>query len=232
MQNGRFLLQMAVDLDLDLTFLDSMDKSIDVFADRLFRIRFLVMDNNDPDIRVIEVLGDEGVQDYIQKLVAHEDSVKQCIVRNEKPLNADFNLLTHYKLIAVESQNSSATNYKFEHFMANTGIHGLSARCRLAVVIGLFGASGNVHVSIPRVYETTDVKNISIYDAIDVYSNRTSENLLGTGMKLPQFIPESLQWKILGYCQSPTARIMRDELDRVNAKFCGLFADLFEVVSD
>lgn len=220
---------MAEDFDLDLSFLDDIDKSIDVFVDRLFRIRFLVMDNNDPDIRVMEVLGDEGVQEYIHQLTMEEDSVKQCIVRNEKPSSADYNLLTHYKLIAVGSQNSSPTNYKFENFMANTGITGLSPRCRLAVVVGLFGGSGNVHVSIPRVFETTDVKNISIYDAIDVYSNRTEENLLGTGIVLPRFLPESVQWKILEYCQSPCACVMRRELDRIDETFRELFGDLFEV---
>lgn len=237
------LLQMSEDLDLDLSFLDTTDPktssgdySINCFVERLFRVRLIACNNDDPDISIFEVEGDDGVEKCISRYFQDASTITQLIVPNGKTYASDYNLVTHFRIVCSEYHSKSPTNYKLEMFLRASGITGVSPRCKAAMIIGLMGSSGGNHVNVPTQYETLSLYDLSMYSPIDVYSSDvkpTLNNLCDvSGMAVPYYVPINCQWHILKYCRHPCAQLIHDEMMWINLYWDQHFGSIFSTQGD
>lgn len=205
-----FLLQMANEFDIDLTFLDDFDKSLEDFVSRLFHCRVLVLDNELPDVCVLELDGADGVEAYIAENFQPSESVTHMIIPNHRRLTTD--ICTHFRLILLEHHHRSPINYKLDLFLKNVGHKNMSNRCRLAMVVAMMGSTSGVFINVPLRHCEPALEDIEIIDA----KNGPVDYLVNPGIVLPYQLPIELKWKILGYCESPTAAIIKEEMARIN----------------
>lgn len=227
---------MAEDLELDLSFLDDFDTSIDAFAERLFHVRVIICDNNDPDIRVLELDGEHGVADYINKHFDSSVNVTQLIVPNGKPDDHDFDMCTHFRIICAEYHSKSPTNYKLEHFLKSAGITGVGTRCRMAMIVAMMGSTDSRHMSVPMKYTSLSIQDLSMFSPIEVYGGDVQELCNIPGMVLPKYLPDELHWNIMKYLRHPCAQLIKNEMERINEywkmHFELLFVDAYAYLSD
>jgi hypothetical protein len=202
---------MATDLNIDLTFLDDFDNSISDFVSRLFHCRVLVLDNDLPDVCVLELDGADGVDKYIAENFQPSESVTHLIIPNHRRLTHD--ICTHFRLILLDHNHRSAVNYKLDLFLKNVGHRNMSSRCRLAMVVAMMGSTSGVFINVPLEHCTRALQDFSLVDV----KNGPVDYCHSPGIVLPYRLPDELKWKILGYCQSPTAAIIQQEMDRINS---------------
>lgn len=217
--------QMALDYDIDLSFIDDFDTSIDTFVERLFHIRVIACDNNLPDIQVFEVEGDDGVAKCIDEYFSKSSNITQLIVPNGKPDTWDIDLVTHFRIVCSEFHSKSPTNYKLDSFLKAAGITGVNSRCRLAMIIAMSGSSNGKNVNIPSKFLTVSLGELEMFSPIEITGSDVCHI---PGMVLPRFVPLEIQWHILKYCQHPCATLLKNEMERIN-KFWDLhFENIFE----
>jgi len=203
---------MATDLDIDLSFLDDFDNSIADFVSRLFHCRVLVLDNDLPDVCVLELDGPSGVDKYIAEHFQPSESVTHLIIPNHRRLTSD--ICTHFRLILLEHNHRSPVNYKLDLFLKNVGHKNMSSRCRLAMVVAMMGSTSGVFINVP-LQHCNHCPALADFDLVDV-QNGPVDYCHNPGIVLPCYLPDEVKWKILGYCQSPTATIIKEEMDRIN----------------
>lgn len=205
---------MADELDIDLSFLDDFDSSIADFVSRLFHCRVLILDNDLPDVCVLELDGADGVEAYIADNFQPSESVTHMIIPNHRRLTSD--ICTHFRIILLDHHHRSPVNYKLDLFLKNVGHKNMSTRCKVAMVVALMGSTSGVFINVPLQHCNVlppALQDMSVVDAM----NGPVDYMHAPGIVLPYRLPNELKWKILGYCQSPTAAIIRAEFDRINA---------------
>jgi hypothetical protein len=117
-------------------------------VDKLFSFNVLVLRNEDPDCRVIQLMNQYELQNTIARFFTKPDEVIQMTVRN--PAKDPF---CPYLLLMVESYHKDTViNYKFETLLRNMGVVGIHARCTTALVTGMMNPLYmNSMIDIPEI---------------------------------------------------------------------------------
>jgi hypothetical protein len=205
---------MATELDIDLSFLDDFDSSIADFVSRLFHCRVLVLDNDLPDVCILELDGAEGVDGYISQHFKPSESVTHMIIPNSTRLSSD--ICTHFRLVLLDHNHKSPVNYKMDHFLKKIGHKNVSSRCRLAMVVAMMGSTSGVFINVPLEHCHVLPPALKEFSMVDIV-NGPIDYCHHPGIALPCSLPDEIKWKILGYCQSPDATCIKKEMDRINS---------------
>lgn len=190
----------------------------------LFNYNILVMDNADPDIRVIEISYNLSVSQAIQQEFGDEQVV-QTIVCN---MDEDTRQRSPYFRVAYAIPFSTSTipiNFKLQSFFRKIKMGLLNARCGKTVVIGLHAADQlESPLSMPSVFCNT---NIDVLDfpwdgEVDLAclkpcgpapSDPATTLCDIAGIVLPRYVPREVQNNILRFLECPTATCIKTAID-------------------
>lgn len=206
-------------MDIDFNF-DAALANIQAFTDTLFSFNVLVLNNADPDIRVVELDYDCQIVPLLQSELGH--SYVQTLVNNR---NQDTCIRCPFFRVCMSGVGPmTPINYKLRAFFTKIGMPTLDARCHKAVVLGL----ATLHqlesaISVPYLFTTTkiDAIDLDLEPLLDM-ACLTPCCLQGkpvntelceiAGLCLPYHVPPDIHFKILQYCVSPTAMLIRDSV--------------------
>lgn len=196
------------------------------FLDDLFSFRGLYLNNNDIDVRVIDFPDDNSYSEFCSTIVAGRDAVKLLVKNKCRGLEERC---PYFYFIVVNYGTAKTTNYKLETFLAKIGVHGVSSRCDDVVVIGMTDdTSLGTRISIPSCLYVGEVDSVEVgingeVDMACLHScalelNRKAKSLCDIpGMWcLPIWLPVEVQQNILSFCISPTAELVKNEMQRIN----------------
>jgi len=214
----------AFDMNMDLSFLDgeSGGDEMATFVESLSSIVVVYFKNSDPDMRVLEVKDQEGLDSLINSIFSGCGNMVQIVVPNS---HLSVERCGFFRLVMSEYTPKSPVNFKLETFMKMAGISNISVRCEQALVIGM-DQDTKTCLSVPSVFRLTSIEHLQLLGDIDitclqsahVASHRGCRNLMDIpGIPLPRFFPDEIAWNILKYCEHPAAAIMKSywkELDR------------------
>lgn len=213
--------QLAQDLD-DFSFFSRVDH-VDTFVSRLTNYNVLVMDNNEPDVQNIEIQHDVELSMLIQSQFGVDPF--QSIVTNMDVETKD--VCPYFRVVMDGFGGSSTINFKLRAFFQKIGIPAMNARCKRAMVIGLHAMNQlDSPMFIPSWFVTTTIEPLSVWigDIDMACLNTFGDKLIKpeptsiskiAGMVIPYYVPEEVQWNILSYCQSPTAAIIEQQIDKI-----------------
>jgi len=204
--------------------MDDFDFSMDV--NDLFNFNVLLFENDQPDVRVIELKHDTELAIFINQEIG--ENAVQTIMSNQDQLTKDR--APYFRIVASPPNEQYAKNFKFETFLRKIGQGNMiTPRTPKVVVIGLH-ALNNLEspISIPLAFCTTTLDDFAI-DSLGVVDMaciqpvggaRTSEDLMKiAGLCMPCHLPENVQWHILSYCESPTTTMIKDAMQAVCDKW-------------
>jgi hypothetical protein len=209
-----------------------MDFDFGVNVDELFNFNVLFFDTNDPDMRVVEMSYDVEIAMLIEKEIG--TNAVQTIMSNQDRHTKDR--CPYFRVVATPPSENIAKNYKFEAFLRKIGQGSLiTPRCAKVLVVGLHALNNlDSPISMPLAFCTTSIENFAI-DSLGVvdmscvkplgaFNIQSSEDLMKiSGMRLPVHLPDNVQWKILSYCEAPTAAIIKDTMQAICEKWdCAL----------
>lgn len=192
----------------------------DNFVNSLMSYNILVFENDDPDIRVLEINNDVEVDIMIQKTFS--DNIFQTIVKN---MDEETRSSCGYFRVIMENFGASSTiNFKLKTFFNKIGIPDMNARCTRAIVIGLHALHMlNSPMLIPNSFCTTTIEPIDMWlgKELDMACLQTcGDKVINgatlceiAGMEIPYYVPPEVQFKILQYCCRPDAQLIKDEID-------------------
>lgn len=201
----------GLDCDIDLSFLD-----VDEFANSLFKFRAILLRNEDVDMRVIELIDNEDVQQTIKKEFNKPCEVTQVILPN----GSLDDQCPYFRIILQDYSMGTPVNYKLETFMRSAGILGIHARCTVAMVIGLSGNGMTAPmIDVPSSYRLCHIQPIEMLSPIDMTWATSGSNTRQQGSStdipgivLPYLLPKELEWHILQYLRSPSAEIIQEQI--------------------
>jgi hypothetical protein len=189
------------------------DKAIDEFVDGLTSVNIFLMSNEDPDIRVLNVLDESHLKIFIGDCFGDGDGVIQMIIENG---NKDHEECTHFRLFLQGYGPKNPINYKLETFLRMIKVKGIASRCDKAVVVGLDGPMGNM-VNIPHELAIGFVPDVGTMVAVEVF-DCLGECLSGT-----------MIWEIMRYLRHPVADIMIDHIEESGSHCSFYLAWMFEL---
>lgn len=197
---------------------DAAVASLSNFVDSLFSFNVLILSNVDPDIRVVELQYESQIVPLLQTELGTQ--YVQTLVNN---LNAETKTrCPFFRVCMLGVSPLMSINYKLRAFYTKIGMPTLDARCHKAVVFGLATLQQmESAISIPFVFTSTKI------DAIDLDLDPLLDMACLTplcengkpihtelceiaGLSLPVYIPQDVHFKILQFCISPTATLIRD----------------------
>lgn len=204
--------------------MDDFDFDMDV--NDLFNFNVLLFENDQPDVRVIELKHDTELAMFINQEIG--DNAVQTIMSNQDQLTKDR--APYFRIVASPPNERNAKNFKFQSFLhkINQG-NMITPRTPKVIVIGLH-ALNNLEspISIPSAFCTTTLDEFAI-DSLGVVdmacvqpiggANSTEELIKISGMTMPCHLPDNVQWHILSYCESPTATMIKDAMQAVCDKW-------------
>lgn len=177
--------------------------------DNLFAIQTVFMSNEEPDIRVIEISSDADIEDRLCLLFGDVNEVVQFVVKN--PTESSDSCPFFRIFIENYGNHTALVNYKFAKFLTTTGLRTLSSRCG---AVWILGVSSQVELGkyehIPRVFRYRDIPGL--VKAFEPECLHDFPDFFGKGVST---LPESVQWNIFTYLESPEARILKDEFKRL-----------------
>lgn len=171
------------------------DHELDAFVDSLTSANVLYMSNEDPDVRVYNVLDEKHLAMLIGDCFGEGDSVIQMVLEN-KVIPGEC---THIKVIMQGVGSKKPINYKLETLMKMVKHRGCNFRCDKAIVVGLDGMLGNM-VNLPSELSIGYVPEIGTLVAGEVV------NCLG------KRLPCEMLWHVMSYLCHPVAEIMKDHI--------------------
>jgi len=197
---------------------DNFDFNMNV--DDLFNYNVLIMENAQPDIQVREIKHDMELTHLIEHEIGY--GAIQAIVSNNDQETKER--CPYFRIVATPPSSSIPKNYLFEAFLQRIG-QGFMTTPRVvkALVIGLH-ALNNLEspITVPMAFCTTNIPEfaIDIFGEIDMaclepIANRacSSESLVDiAGMCLPYHVPYEVQMRILLFCESPTAILVKNKM--------------------
>jgi hypothetical protein len=203
---------------MDLSFLEKPG-ALEEFVDDLFAFHCLMMRNEDESMIVIKMLTPDQLIADMSSLMEPGAETVDIVVPNGKT----DPLCPFFKVVMNGYSNIGPLNYKLETFFRATGILGVHARCRMALVVGMMNKDySNSLVDIPEEYHTLPVRPIDMYGPIDLYShqsvmrNRCLEHLMNIpGMELPAELPPPIHWNIMKYLRHPCAEMILTHRERM-----------------
>jgi hypothetical protein len=222
--------------EMDWSFMEGYENDLKQFVEDLCTFKIVVFWNDDVDVRIIEMRSEQEIFDFVNSFFQEPHRVTQLILPNpsfrhdpDNDLTKDY-LCTHFRLIAENYNSSSPINYKLRNFFFKSGLEGVFSKCGKAVIIGMTGSYGSGYISVPSQFLSISIPEV---ETIDVNSMREAETeeLCGIpGIVLPtKMLPMDIQNRILSYCQSPCAGVIRNECDRVNRIFMEEYSEIFYI---
>jgi hypothetical protein len=213
-----------------------MDFDFSMNVDTLFNFNVLFFDNHDPDMRVIEMRYDVEIANLIEKEIG--SNAVQTIMSNQDRHTKDR--CPYFRVVATPPSENIAKNYKFEAFLRKIGQGNLiTPRCSKVLVVGLHALNNlDSPISMPLAFCTTTIQDFAI-DSLGVvdmacikplgaFNIQSSEDLVKiSGMILPVHLPDNVQWKILSYCEAPTATIIKDAMQAICDKWDAALLPMF-----
>lgn len=206
------LLQIEEDEFYDFMMSLDTEKAIDEFVEGLTSVNILLMSNEDPDIRVLNVLDESHLKIFIGDCFGDGDAVIQMIVENK---NNDHEECTHFRLFLQGYGPKKPINYKLETFMRMIKVKGIPARCDKAVVVGLDGPMGHL-VNVPHELAIGFVPDVGTMVAAEVF------DCLG------EWLSGNIIWEIMRYMRHPVADIMIDHIEESRSHCSFYLAWAFE----
>lgn len=194
--------------------------------EELFNFNILMFENDQPDVRVIELKHDTELALYISREIG--DNAVQTIMSNMDQLTKDR--APYFRIVASPPNEKYAKNFKFETFLRKIGqSQMITPRTSKVIVIGLH-ALNNLEspISIPLAFCTTTLDEFSIdsFGVIDMAcvkplggASSTEDLVRISGMTMPFHLPDNVQWHILSYCEEPTAIMIKDAMQAVCDKW-------------
>jgi hypothetical protein len=211
----------------DLSFLDDEIDfgTVDVerFMNELLRFDVVFCSNDEPDIRVIQVLNEEDLMRLMGDLFGNGDHVTQIVIPN----TCEDLFCTHLRIIACDYHKKSPVNYKLNDFLRKAKGNYLSSRCSKALIVGMTNPMSGF-VSVPAKFVTTTISNLIDNEPIEMQSSEMLGLMNIPGTSIMRQLPDEMQWHVFKYCQHPVASIMRAELDRVSNLWDWYFNVLFD----
>lgn len=217
--------------DMDLGFLDEYEDDcfdLNYFADRpdsLFSFNTVYMDNQDPDIRVIEFHYDYELALYIQSNFTNQ--AMQSIVKNN---NTETAVMCPFFRVVIDGFSHEAPiNFKLQTFFKKIGMDMMSPRCTRAMVVGLCTLTNlDSPISVPCCFTTTNVDPMDfvVDDELDLACLNTCKctNSMEpqpttlcevAGTCIPYYVPRDVQFRILSFLSCPTASLIHQEKCRL-----------------
>lgn len=214
MEDSQFDIQMALD-------------ETSRFMDSLFTFNVLVMDNNEPDIRVVDGLGsDVELWDLVNRELG--SGYVQTIVTNN---NSNTSARCPFFRVFQSGVTASApTNFKLQSFYKKIEIPSMSMRCTKAIVVALTSmVSLDSPVSFPSCFMTTTMAPSDFMDDIEEVDiaclkpcgehlklDRSATALMDiAGVQIPFFVPWDVQCKIMSFMQSREASMIEDAKNNI-----------------
>ena len=124
------VLQGSLSDDEFLSFLDTYGS--DAYVEKLFNFRMLVLQNEDPDCRVLE-LSNKYQLENVTKTYFKTNNVVQVVLPN--PMGDP--MCPFIMLIMENYVPTTVVNYKLETLFRKMGINGIHAHCTVALVMGM-----------------------------------------------------------------------------------------------
>lgn len=208
--------------------MEDFDFGMDV--ETLFNFNILIFENDQPDVRVVELHYDTELALFINNEIG-PDAV-QTIMSNQDQLTKAR--APYFRIVASPPNEKYAKNFKFETFLNKIGQgQMITPRTPKVIVIGLHALNAlDSAISIPLAFCTTTLDEFAIdsLGTVDmsciqpIGGAKTTEDLVKiSGMTMPCHLPDNVQWLILSYCESPTAAMIKDAMQAVCDKWdCAL----------
>lgn len=196
--------------------------NMDSFVDNLMYYNILIFNNEDPDVRVVEIQYDVEVTMLIQEEIG-EDPFQTIICNMDEVTKS---MCPYFRIIMQNFGSKSTINFKLKTFFDRVGVPDMNARCTKAIVVGLHALHMlNSPMTIPSCFTTTSIDLIRFGPGIEIDVTcqdpvpaviRKGMSLCGIyNLLLPTYVPENVQALIMSYCRSPTASIIDDEIKRI-----------------
>lgn len=208
-------------MDVEFNY-EELLKDVEEFCRSLSNYNILIMDNNDPDVRVVEVNNDLGVSQVIQREFG-DLPVVQSIITN---MDYDTRVRVPYFRVAFAVQpgpDPPVINFKLQSFYRKIGMSLLNARCGKTVVVGLHAVDDlESPLSIPFAFCNTSIDPLEFTcdHEVDMACLKPCAPCApGTtlcdiaGLCLPVYVPPEVQMKILLYLENPTASLIKKRID-------------------
>jgi hypothetical protein len=213
-----------------------MDFDFDMNVDELFNFNVLFFENDLPDMRVIEMRYDIEIANLIETEIG--SNAVQTIMSNQDRNTKDR--CPYFRVVATPPSEGIAKNYKFEAFLRKIGQGNLiTPRCAKVLVVGLHALNHlDSAISVPLSFCTTTIDNfaIDILGVVDMacvkplgkFNIQSTEDLVKiSGMRLPVHLPDNVQWKILSYCEAPSAALIKDAMQSICDKWDAALLPMF-----
>lgn len=216
---------------MDLEFLDDYEGNcfdLNHFADRpdvMFSFNTVYMDNQDPDVRVLEFHYDYELALYIQSNFTNQ--AMQSIIKNN---NAETSGMCPFFRVVIDGfSQETPINFKLQTFFKKIGMDMMSPRCSRAMVVGLCTLTNlDSPISVPYCFTTTNVDpmDFMIDNEVDLACLNTCacSNSLEpkptslceiSGTCIPYYVPPEVQFRILSFLSCPTASLINQEKHRL-----------------
>lgn len=185
----------------------------------------LLTRNTFPDPQVLKIDNYTSVSDLVTAHFDNRDAVMQVIVKNNHSPTTTMCPFLH---IYMDRYNSKTpVNHHMVRVLRICGIDTVNPRCHTALIVGVsaFDATLASPVDIPVELVSSFSSGITRND-IDA-STTYGEKLYGLdSIYIPNALPLDIHWKIMSYLSTPTAAIIRTEMNRINLYWATHFIDL------
>jgi hypothetical protein len=212
--------------DSEFDFNHALDR-VSLFVDSLMSFNVVIMSNDQPDIQVMELQYDSQLAILLQQELG--EGYVQTIVNNN---NDDTKVkCPFFRVCMTGPGNDAPVNFKLRSFLNRINMNTLNPRCLKAVVVGL----ATLHhmesaISVPSCFCTTmiDPIDLNLEEEIDMSCLESCAQHLYpvgstlcdiAGLAMPCHLPPEIQTRILSYCSSPTADIIRDAVFRLRRRW-------------
>lgn len=220
-------------LDVDLSLFSDPDRESSFdwelalsdttnFVDSLMAYNVMLLENNEPDIKIIQIDYDVEISMLIQQQFSNE-AFQTIITNNHTNSKAEC---PYFRVVMKDFGGDSTINFKLRTFFDKIGCGAMNARCSKALVIGLHALHMlNSPINIPHCFSTTSIPDASFWiggeldmACLEAPGKKIQQgHSLGeiAGMVLPYYLPHEIQMKILSFCRHPFAEMIDAEIDRV-----------------
>ena len=209
----------------------------EMFVDAMFSFNVLVFTNNNPDVRVVELMSDVELWQFLETEMPGQPYIQSIIANNDQFTKAR---VPYFRVVQTGVNDRAANNFKLARFYQKIGLSFMSAKCSKAVIVGLASMdTTSSPISLPSCFTTTSCElSDFLADEIDLAclkpcgpelkTNRSATALLKiAGMAIPYYVPEDVQWKILSFLEEPTAVLIKKAMDVLMTKYDVVLFSMF-----
>lgn len=208
-------------------------------TDELTSFDVVLMANDDPDIRVINLKYDSQVAELVQRELGGPGGVMQTIINNNS-----FESRHTCPFFRIFYQNASPLtneNLKLKAFLDRVGMNTISSRCTKALVVGMAALQHlESAISMPSCFTTTQLELVDfpvVTEELDMaclavcaekFVPEEGHTLCDVaGVSLPCHLPDHVQSLILSFLREPTAELIQRQLDHLCDRWDNLLFRMF-----